>query len=80
MQLLFSSKANPLLIVRSRRFAYASAGQTLVVALDGQAPDLLRMQSLLHLQATGEALPPDCSAEQAQEQVQHALRGKATLL
>ena len=46
----------------------------------GQSPELLRMQSLVHLQATGEELPSDISTEQAQQKIHNALHGRKCLL
>ena len=45
----------------------------------GQAPDLVRARSLLHLQVTG-AVSDDVDSEGAKEMLSIAMRGKAVLL
>eukprot|EP01046_Picozoa_sp_COSAG06_P051834 COSAG06_NODE_8556_length_2130_cov_4.338257_2_plen_345_part_01 len=46
----------------------------------GQTPDLMRMKSLIHLQATGEELSTDASPEHVKELITVALRGRRVLL
>ena len=38
------------------------------------------MQKLIHLQATGEELPPETTLEQAKELITVAIRGKCVLV
>lgn len=46
----------------------------------GQTPEMLRMQKLIHLQMTGVELAPDTSAEQVEELITVAMRGRCVLL